>query len=511
MALRILIAIAALLWQPAAPAQQPGPVLALTDVTLIDGTGAPPRPGMTVIVRGETISDVFRSGERDLPRDGAILNLKGLFLIPGLVSSHDHYMQRGLANAPQRAHAELRRMLYSGVTTSRDMAGDARLLKPLQTALREGKIIGPDIYYTALMAGPDFIALDPRVGRASAGLRRGEPPWMQVITPETDLQAAVERAATTGATGIKFYVGLDGATIAKLTRIAHERGLQVWSHTTVFPARAIEVARAGVDSMSHLCWMGWQDADLDPTKNVPYTHTPRSDPRPKYDARLVETDSPEMRLLLDEMARRDIILDATHSLSKGDVRGCTAELMTGIARAAARAGIPFATGTDYYTPDDDPFPAVIGEIEYLVEQGVLTPLEAIKAATHNGARLVDRADSQGRLAPGMLANMVVLAKDPAADISALRSVVTVFKRGKRFERAEFEALRLRQGSSTPVERCLSGHGPAERARIAGELRHGAPLAGPNRHARHPAAPGAAQLLGLRDQCLALARAAEEHN
>jgi imidazolonepropionase-like amidohydrolase len=113
--------------------------------------------------------------------------------------------------------------------------------------------------------------------------------------------------------------------------------------------------------------------------------------------------------------------------------------MAAFARAAAAAGVPLATGTDWFTPDADPFPSVIVEIETLVERGVLTPLGVIEAATRNGARLLRLEDEQGTIAPGMLANVVVLRENPAADIGALRSVETVIKRGRFYPRTEYEA------------------------------------------------------------------------
>lgn len=428
---------------PVAAQQSDGTVLVLTHATLIDGTGVAPRPDMTVVVRGDRIEEVFRSGERPLPEGAEVHDLTGRFLIPGLVSAHDHFMNAGLADSPDRIRAELRRMLYGGVTLARDANGDARLLAVLQRSLRLGEVVGPDIYYAAHMSGPDFIARDRRVGRASAGFRRGEPAWMQVVTRDTDVTWAVGRAAGTHATGLKLYVGVDADVIGALTREAHARGLLVWAHSTVFPDRPIEVVRAGVDAVSHLCWLAWQDEDLDPAANVPFTHTSYPEPRPSFDADVVDPDSPEMRLLFREMADRGTLLDATHSAyasGSGSVRGCTPELMTALARAAHRAGVPFVTGTDYYVDADEPFPSVHREIEYLVDRGVLSPLEVITAATVNGARLLGLGDTHGAIAPGKAASLVVLAEDPSLDVRALRTVVTVLHRGEWYPRDQYRPV-----------------------------------------------------------------------
>lgn len=441
-----ILAVASLLFltAPVAAQRSDDAVVALTGATLIDGTGSPPRPGMTVLIRGDRIEDVFRTGEEALPSGAEVLELEGHFLIPGLVSAHDHLMNAGLATSPERTRAELRRMLYGGVTLARDANGDARLLAALDRSIRIGETVGPSLYYAAHMSGPDFIAQDPRVARASAGFRRGDAAWMQVVTRDTDAAEAVARAAGTHATGLKLYVGVDAEVVGRLTREAHRRGLQVWAHTTVFPDRPWDVVAAGVDAVSHVCWLAWQDGDLDPASNVPYTHTTGPDPRPSFDPALVEPDSPEMTRLFQEMARRGTLLDATLSAyAAGDSarRGCTVELVTGLARAAHRAGVPFVTGTDYYVPEDDPFPSVHREIEYLVEQGVLSPLEAITAATHHGARLLGLQDTHGTLIPGSAADLVVLREDPSRDIRALRSVATMLKSGVWYPRTAYTGSR----------------------------------------------------------------------
>src|SRR5439155_9632347 len=105
----------------------------------------------------------------------------------GLIDSHVH-----LATSPNRRYAEalLRRDLYSGVTTVRDMAGDARVLADLSRAALIGEIPAPDIAYAALMAGPAFFK-DPRTVDSARGAVAGEVPWVRVVTPATDLALSI--------------------------------------------------------------------------------------------------------------------------------------------------------------------------------------------------------------------------------------------------------------------------------------------------------------------------------
>src|ERR1700712_29122 len=109
---------------------------------------------MDVLVRGERIRQVFPDAS-SLPEEAArakVVDLRDRYLMPGLIDSHVH-----LATPPNRRQAEamLRRDLFGGVTAVRDMADDLRALSDVARASRVGEIAGPDVYYAALMAGPD--------------------------------------------------------------------------------------------------------------------------------------------------------------------------------------------------------------------------------------------------------------------------------------------------------------------------------------------------------------------
>lgn len=326
-------------------------------------------------------------------------------------------------------YRELERMHRGGVVAARDMAGDARVVSEAARNVLSGQEEGPDLYHVAVMGGPEFAARDPRMSRSSLGYEAGESPWAQAVTAETDLSLAVARAAGSGATALKLYLGFEADLIAALTAEAHRQGLQVWAHSTVYPARPMEVVRAGVDVLSHACGLAWQDADLDPT---PYAGA-NVTARPRFDPDRVEADSPEMTALFAEMARRGTLLDPTltnHARPGDDRYGCTTELTAALTRAAHRAGVPLVAGTDYHAPADDPYPALHREIEALVDHAGLTPTEALVAATLHGARALGRESDYGTVEPGKLASFVVLAEDPAEDIRAIRTVVAVVQRGE---------------------------------------------------------------------------------
>jgi len=215
----------------AVPAPAPRAVVYL-GATLIDASAGAPRPNMAIVTSGERISALLPASDFHAQSGQEIVNVGGRFIIPGLINTHVHLAT--LADPPV-AKAYLRRELYSGVTAVRDMAGDVRLLSELKREAAAGEIIAPDIYYVAMMAGPGFF-VDPRTHDAARGLIAGQVPWMQAITPETNLPLAIAEARGTGATAIKLYADLPAALVRSITEEAHRQQLRVWAHAAVFPA-----------------------------------------------------------------------------------------------------------------------------------------------------------------------------------------------------------------------------------------------------------------------------------
>jgi imidazolonepropionase-like amidohydrolase len=406
-------------------------------VTLIDGTGGAPKPDMDIGVDGERIRAVVPdTAAGNWLRGAIIVDAHGLYAIPGLIDSHVH-----LATSPNRRYEEalLRRLVYGGVTAVRDMAGDGRVLADLSRAALLGEIPAPDIYYTALMAGPDFFK-DPRTADATRGAVAGQVPWMRAITSQTDLRLAVAEAHGTGATGIKIYADLPGDLVRNITAEAHRQNMLVWAHAAVFPASPREVIDAGVDVISHSCMLAYQASEHMPAA---YHHRP-----PVEEDKFRDNDSPVLDGLFADMKRRGTILDATlyvyHAMWQGaDVKHppyCSLALAEKIAAAAHRAGIPVSAGTDDPGDWSDLFPSLDDELALLVHHAGFSPMEAIDAATRIGAMTIGRSKDMGTIAPGKLADIVFVAKNPLLDIGNVRSVVMTLKRGKLYRRSDYKPI-----------------------------------------------------------------------
>lgn len=403
--------------------------------TLIDGRDPQAQVDTAVITDGEMIVAVLP--ERELTeaqlRGAEQVDLTGKFLLPGFIDTHQH-----LATPPNRRVAELllERLVYSGVTSIRDMADDLRQVADLSRAAHVGEIASPDIYYAALMAGPSFFE-DPRTHAVSRGAEPGAVPWMQAIDERTDMPLAVARAKGTYATAIKIYANLPGNAVAAITGEAHRQGMQVWAHAMVFPATPFEVVDAGVDAVSHSCYLAYQAMQRRPDS---YQH------RFPVEAKLFEKDNPVMSRLFADMARRGTMLDATLHVypTKQDAAkspkpvNCTVELAGKLTNQAWRSGVMITTGTDGESSGEEPWPALFDEFELLHDEAGLPPSAVIAATTFNGAKAAGQEKLMGTIEPGKLANMAILAKNPLDDVRNLRSVTLTVKRGKQFPRGDYE-------------------------------------------------------------------------
>jgi len=417
-------------------AQNNAPLEIYYGFTLIDGRGGPPIQDAAMAIRGNEILTVgsrleLLSGP-NAPRNAAAVNLGGGFVIPGLIDSHVH-----LATAPDREAAEARlyRQLYGGITAVRDMAGDGRALASLARDSRLGEIEGPDVYFSALMAGPSFLN-DPRPQASAEGETAGDVPWMQAVTEDTDLVTAIARAKGTYATGIKIYANLEPDLVRSITDEAHRQGMKVWAHSMVFPTRPVEVVESGVDVISHVCRLAWEGMEDAPAQ---YHH----DEVPQYanfSARSqVFTD------LFDAMLEHETVLDATlamYARAELDPNNplsdrCDTEFARELVQRAFEEGVPIIAGTDFTNAPEQAFPALHDELTELVTNGGLTPMAAIQSATSGAARAIGIEATHGTLEHGRPLTFVLLSEDPLEDIDNLRSIRAVWKNGQRFDRASY--------------------------------------------------------------------------
>ena len=418
-----------------------GASLALTDVTVIDATGAAPMPRMTVLVQGSRIAAVFPTGSRELPGGTEVLPLAGHYVMPGLIDAHAHLATFDRGDVYP---ALLRGMLHGGVTSMRDMGGNTRRVSDLARSAREGVLESPRLFYSAVVAGPEWFATyDPeRVRFWSDAHAPGSAPGVRTLSAARDVESIVEEAAGLGATGIKVYSDVAPDLLRALVDAAHRRGLKVWAHAVVPPSRPEEVVVAGVDAVSHSDQLIWAAA-------APGDTLASRAGRQRLIRSVVPADSPPMIALFREMKARGTLFEPTLLVmalgsARAEAERAPLDSIIGwsvaATRAAYRAGVPIVAGTDAigtYTPN------LHSELQLLVERAGMTPLDAIRAATHNAALALGAQDSLGTVTPGKLADLVILRADPSTDVRNTQTVAYVVHGGRLIRRqGEWRAPQL---------------------------------------------------------------------
>lgn len=405
--------------------------LVLKRATLVDGSDLPKRSGWTIVIEGDRIADLYPDGKKQIPSNAKVVDLAGRYVIPGLIDAHVH-----VATDPKgrdaNAAEQLKGALLGGVTSVRDMAGDAIVLRDLARSAESGSVASPRVYFAAVMGGPTFFD-DPRTRSAAHGETPGQVAWLRSVTPETDLAFAVRSAKAIGASGLKLYADMLPAVVAGLATEAHRQGMKVWSHATIYPSRPADAVSGGVDVISHAILLYWQGGT-----DVPARYHMRAT-RAVYDS--VDVKGAPIDSLLRNMKSRGTVLDATLFISSrlesapagaagmADPKRAV-QWMYDVTRRANEVGVVVAAGTDGMMPGSPTeLPNIHREMELLVTRSGFTPIQAIAAATLNSARAIGIDADVGTIAVGKAADLVVLNANPLDDIRNTRQIQLVVKRG----------------------------------------------------------------------------------
>jgi imidazolonepropionase-like amidohydrolase len=406
--------------------------LELTDFQLIDGTGAATRNIHRLIARDGVIVMIDDQGEMPKPEADARwlrIGLDHAWVMPGLIDTHVHVAR--FPDTSTQAKRILERAVRGGVTSVRDLAGDARALADIERATSNGEFTGPQVVYSALFGGPDIFRNGP-TSEMAAGRPPGAAPWARAITADTDLRQAIAEAKGIGATNIKVYGDLDAEMSTRIIHEATQQGLLTTAHATVFPAGPGDLVEAGVGTLSHAPYLVWEGADSIPGDYRMRTQGPWKS---------IPPDHPRLLALYRHMAERGVFLDATLYVYKAmrnyspqvdaswtDAAFAWAAKAT---RLAHEAGVRVTTGTDWFEPRDDAdLPHTHEELALLVEAAGFTPMQAIQAATRDGAAALGMEKSRGTVQLGRIADLLVLEADPLRDIRNTTRIRMTVVRGK---------------------------------------------------------------------------------
>jgi imidazolonepropionase-like amidohydrolase len=406
---------------------------------LIDGTGAGPQSGATVVIRDQRIEAVTTKAVGEWPEDSEIIDVSGMTILPGLIDCHDHMAMHGYGLAqrwgidePQSTRAlrtakVLHQTLMAGYTAVRDAAG---LDAGFKQAIDEGLIAGPRLVISLCIISP-IGGIGDRVSPSGFACCVPHDPLLPdgVINSLADVRPTVRRVVRAGADVIKCattggassrpgHGPRDGAfnldEMQALTDEAHALDRRVMCHALGGGGLRVAI-EAGVDSIEHGCYLD---------------------------------EEPE---LLDMMAQRGIFFVPTFAVydfhrksALPHIRERAHHLREHHAeslRRAFAAGVKIAAGTD---AGGHGHPSNALEIECLVKAG-LTPLQALQAATGWAADCLGRAHDLGTVEKGKLADLIAVAGDPLGDVPILQNperIALVLKGG------EIAANRLAKAGAT---------------------------------------------------------------
>ena len=448
------------------------PILAITHVTLIDATGAPPQPDTTVIVRGTTILTVGPSASTPVPNRANVVNAAGKFLIPGLADMHIHLTGSGEPDGSREFILPL--LVANGITTVRDMGGYLDALKKLRQEINSGKRLGPQIYF----AGP---YLD------------GNPPSFQpsiVVQSAAEAQAAVHQLKRDGADFIKVQSRLQPPAYFAIADAAQKEGIRFVGHVpdSISPFAASDAGQSSIEHLTGILLacssreneLRQQQIPAPPAGETPAQEVVRqrkwqqevldSYSQEKADslfAKFVTNQTwqvPTFPLLMDLAYLTPETRHANDPRLKyipGNVRKTWQQVNKDIlanrtepdfaqraelvkrSQAAVRdmnaAGVKILAGTDSAAPNVFPGFALHESIADLVEAG-LTPLQALQAATSGPAEFLDLTTQQGTITPGKRADLLLLDANPLDDIHNTQKIRAVILNGKLLDRAALDGI-----------------------------------------------------------------------
>ena len=429
------------------------PVVALTHVRVIDGTGAAAREDQTVVISAGKIASVGDAGAANVPNGAQVIELEGYSVIPGLVGMHDHlFYPMGNGVFGEMAYSFPRLYLAGGVTTIRTTGS----LEPytdleLRKSIDAGQSPGPKIHVT----GPYL------EGKGSWAIQ------MHQLSGPEEARNTVNYWLDQGVDNFKAYMFITRGELGAAIQAAHKRGAKVTGHLCAVTFR--EAADLGIDDLEHGLFVDTEflpdkkpdrcpeksedptvmaklDANAGPlhdtiqylvehhvamTSTLPVFEMGSFSGRPTLEKRLLDALSPDARSAL--LANRVRSSDARYLKQRwgSEVSPWPAAFQKEeeFEYAFSKAGGLLLAGLD---------PTGMGgviagfgdqrEVELLVE-AKFTPLEAIHIATYNGAQYLGELDRIGTIAAGKQADLVVIKGDPSTKIEDIENVETVFKDG----------------------------------------------------------------------------------
>lgn len=441
------------------------PVIALTHCTVVDVINLKTIADQTVVLHDGIITAIGPASGTPPPKGARVMDCAGKSLLPGLVLTHEHLYYPAYSVDPFYVHFKQlpvtfpRLYLACGATTVRT-AGSIEPFSDLalKRDIDEGKIAGPSMDLTA-----------PYIEN-----KGGFAPQIHGLSGPEEAKAFVDFWANEGFTSFKAYNMLDKATLKAAIDAVHARGLKLTGHLCSITYR--EATDLGIDQLEHGFFAS---TDFVPGKKEnECVYAPDA-------LAAVTPDSPAVRQLIDYLVSHKVTLTSTLAIFQAYVPGDTSyrpEVLEAMSpdtremflnyysRMRGQGGDKqmekemrmeklFSDAGGLLTAGTDPTGngAVLAgygsqtTIELLVKAG-FTPLQAVRIATYNGAKALGMESHIGSIEVGKRADLVVVDGDISKDITNIRHVQWVIKKGIAFDSKKlFESVKGQVGNSNVLQ------------------------------------------------------------
>ncbi len=421
-------------------AHAPKGELVIRNARLFDPRDLSVTPGRSVLVRGDRIVRVAPNADIKSSADAEIIDAHGRFLMPGLWDNHQHFSD---IDGPLD--------LANGVTSARDMANDTDNFLKRVARFDNGTELGPRVLKAGIIDGTGEFA---------------GPTKMRVDTSEQAIRD-VDWYADHGYAQIKIYSSVKPELVPTIADEAHARGLRVSGHVPAFMS-ARQFVEGGADEIQHLNFieLNFLFPEVKETRN-----------RDRFikvaeHAREFTPDKPEVREFIQFLKQHQTVLDPTvgifEALFCGDPTVITPGLdeiaprfppqvrrqllsgalevpkgkeaayheafpaMSRLLKALYDAGITIIPGTDSLAGY-----MLHHELELYVRAGI-APAEVLRMATLTPALVMGVNKDRGVIAPGKLADMILIDGDPTQNIRDINKITTVIKGGKVYDPTAIE-------------------------------------------------------------------------
>ena len=421
-------------------AHTPGGDLVVRNARLFDPRDVSVTPGTSVVVSGERIVRVGPDADIKPAANAEIIDAHGRFLMPGLWDNHQHFSDNDGALD-----------LANGVTSARDMANDTDMFLERVARFDNGSELGPRVLKAGIIDGTGEFA---------------GPTKMRVDSADQAIED-VDWYADHGYAQIKIYSSIKPELVPIIADHAHARGLRVSGHVPAFMS-ARQFVEGGADEIQHLNFivLNFLFPEVKETRNRDrFTKVAER-------AREFTPDKPDVRDFISFLGQHHTVLDPTISIFEGLFCGNPSAITPGLEEIVPRfppqVRRAMLSGALEVPPDKqsayhEAFPAMLRllkaihdagvtiipgtdalagytlhhELELYAEAGI-APAEILRMATWTPALVMGVNNDRGVIAPGKLADMILVDGDPTKNIRDINNITTVIKGGKVYDPTAIE-------------------------------------------------------------------------